>query len=99
MRDHVHARGVDAQLVRQAPAAVHLYPSGDPGGLAAQLNALLATAETLAGAKVAALAAAQHSFCWERQERVLVDAVGCALDDAPREPQSSPALRVAGRPA
>jgi glycosyltransferase involved in cell wall biosynthesis len=87
------------EVARQAPAAVHLYPSGDPGGLAARLNALLASAETLARAKIAALAAAEHSFCWERQERVLVDAVGCALGDAARVSQSSPAPRVAGRPA
>src|SRR5207244_12822049 len=29
------------EVACQAPAAVHLYPSGDPGGLGARLNMLL----------------------------------------------------------
>ena len=68
------------EVARQAPAAVHLYPSGDPGGLAARLDALLASPEALARAKAAALAAAERTFCWERQERTLLDSVASALD-------------------
>jgi glycosyltransferase involved in cell wall biosynthesis len=68
------------EVARQAPEAVHLYPGGDPSSLAAQLNALFTSSEALARAKAAALAAAQRVFCWERQERTLLDAVARALD-------------------
>jgi glycosyltransferase involved in cell wall biosynthesis len=87
------------EVARQALAAVHLYPSGDARALAERLDALLASSEALARAKAVALAAAQRVFCWERQERVLIEAVGRALEDTARMSLSSPGLSAAGRPA
>jgi glycosyltransferase involved in cell wall biosynthesis len=58
---------------------VSLYPSGDASALAAQLNLLLESRERLAAAKAAALVAAEHTFCWERQAPVLIDSVRAAL--------------------
>ena len=68
------------EVAHQAPAAVHLYPSGDPRGLAERLDTLLASSDVLARAKAAALAAAERVFCWERQEKTLLDAIACTLD-------------------
>jgi glycosyltransferase involved in cell wall biosynthesis len=68
------------EVASQAPVAVQLYPSGDPGGLAARLDALLASPDALARAKAAAPAAAEYIFCWERQEGTLLEAVASALD-------------------
>ena len=48
--------------------------------LADVLNSLLASPERVQLAKVAALAAAQKTFCWEREEGVLLDAVMHALE-------------------
>ena len=63
------------EIARQASEAVLLYPSGDARALADVLNSLLASRERLRLAKAAALAAAQNTFCWERQEGALLDAV------------------------
>src|SRR5205085_8936966 len=68
------------EVARQAPGAVQLYPSGNARALADVLNALLASAERIRGAKAAALTAAQKTFSWERQEGALLDAVAQALD-------------------
>ena len=68
------------EVARQAPGAVHLYRGGDARALAERLDALLASSEDLARAKAAALAAAQRTFCWERQEAALLASVACALD-------------------
>jgi glycosyltransferase involved in cell wall biosynthesis len=67
------------EVAEQAGDAVLLYPSGDAAALAAQLNALLGSSDRLDRAKAAALAAAEKTFCWERQERVLLEGVGRAL--------------------
>jgi glycosyltransferase involved in cell wall biosynthesis len=67
------------EVAEQSGEAVLLYPSGEPGALAARLNALLGSRERLARAKAAALAAAEQSFCWERQKLVLLDGVSHAL--------------------
>lgn len=67
------------EVARQAPDAVFLYPSGDAVVLAARLNALLESPETLQRAKAAALQAAEETFCWERQESPLLQAVSRAL--------------------
>jgi hypothetical protein len=58
---------------------VLLYPSGNARALADVLNSLLASPERLRLAKTAALDAAQKTFCWERQEGALLDAVARAL--------------------
>jgi glycosyltransferase involved in cell wall biosynthesis len=70
------------EVAGQAPDAVLLYPSGDAAALAARLNALLASPDRLARAKAAALQAAERTFCWERQESVLLETVARALGKA-----------------
>jgi glycosyltransferase involved in cell wall biosynthesis len=67
------------EVATQAPGAVSLYASGDFVALAAHVNALLASPEHLSGAKTAALRAAERTFCWERQEKKVVEAVSHAL--------------------
>jgi glycosyltransferase involved in cell wall biosynthesis len=67
------------EVAEQAPDAVQLYPSGNGQALADVLNALLGSPERIRHAKAAALAAAQKSFCWEKQEKVLLDGVRRAL--------------------
>lgn len=67
------------EVALQAQGAVLLYPSGDCNSLAESLNALLGSPERLRIAKAAALRAAQNTFCWERQEEVLLKAVTHAL--------------------
>jgi glycosyltransferase involved in cell wall biosynthesis len=66
------------EVAEQAPGAVELYASGDPHGLAEALNRLLGSPERLHRAKAAALRAAELTFCWERQEAKLLDAVSAA---------------------
>jgi glycosyltransferase involved in cell wall biosynthesis len=68
------------EVASHAPEAVRLYPSGNPQALADRLNELLASPELLRRTKVAALTAAQRTFCWERQEGVLLDAIVRGLD-------------------
>ena len=63
------------EVAEQAPGAVFLYPSGDSPALAARLNVLLASADVLRQAKSASVAAARATFCWERQEKLLLDAI------------------------
>lgn len=67
------------EVADQAPGAVLLYPSGDPAALAAQLDALLGDPQRLVRAKAAAVVVAERTFCWERQEPVMLDVVRRAL--------------------
>jgi hypothetical protein len=67
------------EVAAQASGAVFLYPAGDIRALAATLDRLLGSPEALAQAKAAALAAAHDIFCWEHQERVLLDAIERAV--------------------
>jgi glycosyltransferase involved in cell wall biosynthesis len=67
------------EVAEQAGAAVRIYPSGNPEALAAQLNDLLSSTDSLRAAKAAALAAAENVFCWERQEPVLLENVSAAF--------------------
>lgn len=67
------------EVAEQAPDAVSLYPSGDSSMLAAKLNVLLASPNHLRSAKDAALQAAKRTFCWELQEKVLLQMVADAL--------------------
>lgn len=67
------------EVAAQAPGAVLLYPSGNAAALAARLNTLLGSEDALRQAKCAALAAAKETFCWERQERALLESVNRAL--------------------
>jgi hypothetical protein len=68
------------EVAGQAPGGVLLYPSGDAPALAASLNTLLGSADALRQGKSAALAAAQRTFCWERQEKTLLESINRALD-------------------
>lgn len=72
------------EVALQAQGAVLLYPPGDCNSLAESLNALLGSPERLRVAKAAALRAAQETFCWERQEGVLLNAVAHALQEPSR---------------
>lgn len=67
------------EVAAQAPGAVLLYPSGDAPALAAQLNTLLGSVDVLRQAKSAALVAAKETFCWERQEKALLESINAAL--------------------
>jgi hypothetical protein len=67
------------EVAEQAPGAVLLYTAGDPSGLAARLDSLLGSPKSLGSAKVNALRAAEQTFCWERQERVLLKSVARAM--------------------
>ena len=67
------------EVAEQASDAVFLYPSGDPTALAHHLDSLLEQPDRLRRAKAAALHAAERTFCWERQERALLDAIARAL--------------------
>jgi glycosyltransferase involved in cell wall biosynthesis len=77
------------EVAARAEDAVSLYRSGDAAGLAVILNSLLGSRARLACAKQAALAAAENTFCWERQEPVLLKAVEGALTGA-RPPAGAP---------
>jgi glycosyltransferase involved in cell wall biosynthesis len=72
------------EVAMQAPGGVLLYPSGDASALAARLDALLGSADALRQAKSAALAAAKETFCWERQEKALLDSINRALGSPAR---------------
>jgi glycosyltransferase involved in cell wall biosynthesis len=67
------------EVAKLAPGAVTLYPSGDSIALAARINSLLEAPEQILTAKSAALKAAELTFCWERQEKVILEAVGRAV--------------------
>jgi glycosyltransferase involved in cell wall biosynthesis len=69
------------EIAEQAPNAVLLYPSGNSGTLAARLDSLLGSSESMEIAKISALQAAEQTFCWERQEKVLLQGVAQALAD------------------
>jgi glycosyltransferase involved in cell wall biosynthesis len=69
------------EVAEQAPGAILLYPSGNSAALAAQLDSLLGSPESLGRAKVRALRAAEQTFCWEQQERMLLEAVTYALGE------------------
>jgi hypothetical protein len=67
------------EVADQAPGAIFLYPSGDVAALAARLDLLLGSSQCLNHAKTSALQAAEQIFCWERQEKVLLDTIARAL--------------------
>lgn len=77
------------EIAAQAPGAMTLYPSGDPGALAQRVDELLIPEGRLGGAKSAALAAAEGTFSWERQKDRLVDAVDAGLAACERPARGS----------
>jgi len=71
------------EVAELAPGAVSLYPCGEAQALALAIDSLLANPDGLRRAKAAALHAAQHTFCWERQETALLDNVANYLRSLP----------------
>jgi glycosyltransferase involved in cell wall biosynthesis len=67
------------EVAEQAPGGVSLYPPGNSVELAARLDVLLGSSDALRQAKIAVLAAAKRAFCWERQEKELLEAVSRAV--------------------
>jgi glycosyltransferase involved in cell wall biosynthesis len=72
------------EVAVRAPGALALYEPGNTRALAAALDGFLNSSEKLGQAKRAALQAAQQTFCWEKQEPVLLDAVSAALATTPQ---------------
>ncbi len=67
------------EVAMQASGAVTLYEPGNPAALAQTLRTLIDSPDWLARAKAASLQAAERTFCWERQEPVLLGSIGAAL--------------------
>ena len=67
------------EVAMQASGAVTLYEPGNPAGLAQALRTLIDSPESLARAKAAASQAAERTFCWERQEQILLGSIEAAL--------------------
>jgi glycosyltransferase involved in cell wall biosynthesis len=67
------------EVAEHAPGGVFLYASGDAAALASHIDVLLGSADGLGKAKAAALDAAEQTFCWERQEKTLLEAINRAL--------------------
>jgi glycosyltransferase involved in cell wall biosynthesis len=68
------------EVARKANDAVMLYPSKDSAALATSINALLESRKYLNLAKARSLQAAEQTFCWERQEPILLEAITEALN-------------------
>jgi len=67
------------EVAAQAPKAIRLYPSGNARALAEELDTLLSSGSELRTARTAALAAAERTFCWERQAPTLLSSIETAL--------------------
>jgi glycosyltransferase involved in cell wall biosynthesis len=67
------------EVAMQASGAVTLYEPGNPAALAQALRRLIDSPDGQARAKAASLQAAEQTFCWERQETVLLRHIQEAL--------------------
>lgn len=67
------------EVAEQVPGGVFLYSLGNAAELAARLDVLLGSSDALRQAKIKVLAAAERTFCWERQEEALLMSVEGAL--------------------
>jgi glycosyltransferase involved in cell wall biosynthesis len=67
------------EVAMQASGAVTLYEPGNPAALAQALRTLIDSPDALARANAASLQAAERTFCWERQEPVLLRNIQEAL--------------------
>ena len=67
------------EVAMQASGAVTLYEPGNPVALAQALRTLIDSPDNLARAKAASLQAAERTFCWERQEPILLQNIQEAL--------------------
>lgn len=74
------------EVAAQAPDAVTVVEQGDASEMAEAIRTLASDPDRLRCAKAAALAAAQRTFCWERQAPVVV----AAAEEALRSPPGSP---------
>jgi glycosyltransferase involved in cell wall biosynthesis len=80
------------EVAQRAQGAVLLYPSGDGTALAAQINALLESPEILKQTKAAGLRAAEQTFCWEHEEKLLLKTITRALGVPPVQKTRDSAL-------
>jgi glycosyltransferase involved in cell wall biosynthesis len=67
------------EVATQAGGAVTLYAPGNPAALAQALRTLIDSPDGVARAKAASLQAAERTFCWERQEHILLQTIQEAL--------------------
>lgn len=67
------------EIAARAPGAIHLVPPGNAEAVAAVVNSLLSDRALLEASKRAAISAAEHEFCWERQSAVVVAEAARAL--------------------
>ncbi len=67
------------EVAVQASGAVALYEPGNPAALAQALRTLIDSPDGLARAKAASLQAAEKTFCWEQQEKILLQNIQDAL--------------------
>lgn len=70
------------EVASRAPGAVLLYTSGDPRQLAERIDSLANSGLNLSSARAAALKAAEETFCWEKQEPLLVRSILSGLTSA-----------------
>jgi hypothetical protein len=63
------------EVAMQAPGTVELYQAETPHSLAKALDVFLVSPDRLARAKAASLRAAKQTFCWEKQQAALLEAV------------------------
>lgn len=61
------------EVAREAPDAVFLFNKNEPGSFTRTLNHLIENRDVLENAKKSALEIASEKFCWEKQEKWLVD--------------------------
>jgi hypothetical protein len=61
------------EVAAMAPNAVFLFRNYDLDDLARKINSLIAENATLKNAKKAALSIANNKFCWEHEERLLIN--------------------------
>lgn len=71
------------EVAALAAGAVFLYPSGKPTALADHINWLLSDEDRLKTARWAAVRAAASNYCWERDEKRLVELVRFAIIKEP----------------
>jgi glycosyltransferase involved in cell wall biosynthesis len=71
------------EVMRAAPESGVLVPTTDTAPFAAQLDELLGNRARLRQRQIAARAAAEREFCWERESPCLLAAVARALETPP----------------
>jgi glycosyltransferase involved in cell wall biosynthesis len=77
------------EVAMQASGAVTLYEPGNPAALAQALRTLIDSPDDLVRAKAASLQAAERTFCWERQEQILLQNIQDALRETGAAPRAN----------